>query len=935
MPAQYIVAGLASAYVFALAIVVALSPIRERFVVEQPGKCVMSEWQDAEPCQKDCTKRRTRRVLAGSKAACGPTQDRVGCSGGMCDRAPHECVLGKWKDVTPCSAPCGKSGQKTQRRNVLREASCGRTCPDAREQTVECVGACRPTARQRCVYTKWIDDGPCKDGRRPQKRWALYGKNCAQQDRFKDCPPPAACADVAVTTAQTDDAEDDEQEQEQEEEKQVTSVPASSPSAQPQDCVMSDWKDATECDCASSKKSQSRTVQTQAAGGGRPCGELTQVVQCSAAGMTACRTSCSPVKERVGGCVATTPCGPGQQQFRVRSAACSETMEFEPCNAGPCSSSSSSMSAPVAPDSEALNIKSSVYITQMCGTYPVFNGKTIKTPGDLASELFDDRPGTVYHMLAVATYGRLRFLKEHNTIYASDPVADVSRVPCPCQGNDCTGCKALPQDEQALCFLPICGSVSDYLDIVHKASPGSHTSMARFPQIVLLPTSFLAQAGCGESGLGGGTYPTESRAYVTTGSRTFIHEMFHMFQGTSHSLALVDIVRKVYGNTGGYTPALKEEWVNYGDGSCIMGWGETLLNVPRLVGLQRSLKLAAPIVTPVLTIDFPRDGGKAWDLWLPAQQWSREGNHVQIVCNQYHAPDATWYTKGIMWATFFISYRMRQGADAYTKETHYAGAYDVPKNDVHAGAVLVHQTGYALVGLLRPGDTQRFGIKLFEATFLGYGQQRDGSGREGARVRIQMVGADAKAPQIVAPFENDTMNVWQGTYDNMGRINRVFSHTDSVTMTMDATIDGIQLGAHSDYAGSGSIYLNVLKPAVGASTTATAVATNAFGTTKYAFRILVVAKYTGPPLIQYRMEYPSKFDPILSYIYNDKTVKTTTATIENGIEGVLYIKQYNDTTAYLYIDPVATIKHKGHRATVKVVGTNALGSTPYSFDVVL
>eukprot|EP01013_Petalomonas_cantuscygni_P015357 TRINITY_DN3164_c0_g1_i1.p1 TRINITY_DN3164_c0_g1~~TRINITY_DN3164_c0_g1_i1.p1 ORF type:complete len:6949 (+),score=1286.42 TRINITY_DN3164_c0_g1_i1:147-20993(+) len=265
--------------------------------------CSATSWV-AGKCSKSCgegaTKTSTRKVTCtkycnppngiGSKEKCGmPETKKDPCPMVNC---PINCKTSAWSSWSHCSAECGPGIQTRNRRITQKPQYGGTKCPTSLTQSKSCqIKECVPN----CKMGAWVSSGKCSkacdDG---------SGPGLLTQTRTMSVQSPFTAADCPPKTQQ---------------------IPCNTQPC-PVDCEVSRWKNG-KCskDCGGGKMTQTRTITTKPANGGKACPALQQTANCNTKPCAAkCETS---AWTNSGKC--SKPCddgsGPGKQ-VQTRTVEC-------------------------------------------------------------------------------------------------------------------------------------------------------------------------------------------------------------------------------------------------------------------------------------------------------------------------------------------------------------------------------------------------------------------------------------------------------------------------------------------------------------------------------------------------------------------------------------------------------------------------------------
>jgi hypothetical protein len=126
----------------------------------------------------------------------------------------------------------------------------------------------------------------------------------------------------------------------------TNTAPCNAPACSPLDCVVSDWSPLSACDAVgcgtTGKQTQTRTVTTQPQYGGKACPSLTNSISCNA---PPCPVDCAVSDWGQYGVCSATACGTTGTKTRTRTvtrqmanggAACPSLTDSSPCSADPC-----------------------------------------------------------------------------------------------------------------------------------------------------------------------------------------------------------------------------------------------------------------------------------------------------------------------------------------------------------------------------------------------------------------------------------------------------------------------------------------------------------------------------------------------------------------------------------------------------------------------
>jgi len=250
--------------------------------------CVVSEWSEWGPCDKECGggKQTRTRTVTTPGANCPPLTETRDCTNGAC------CSVSDWSEWGACDKECG-GGKQTRTRTITTP---GVNCPTELTQTQDCnTTACVIP----CAVSAWSDwstcDNPCGGKQSRTRTITTQGANCPELTETKDCG--GATSDLCKRLAK---------------------------------CVVGAWSAWSECDkpCGPGVKTRTRTFTGN-------CDANTKTVDTDTCNKGACCTVSDWKKN--GPCSKT--CGGGVQLFtRTASKTCPPTVlaKAEPCNTDPC-----------------------------------------------------------------------------------------------------------------------------------------------------------------------------------------------------------------------------------------------------------------------------------------------------------------------------------------------------------------------------------------------------------------------------------------------------------------------------------------------------------------------------------------------------------------------------------------------------------------------
>jgi len=212
--------------------------------------CRVSDWSPWSECDKLCGKgnsERTRRIMQEPSAgnACPSLKQLRQCNFNAC---PVDCVTKAWSGYSQCNHKCG-SGVQTRTREVrIPQAGAGRGC-GALSEPRKCNTHPCPV---ECDMSDWSDWTKCSKkcgiGTKSRTRKKLgkpkNGGTCGPFEEIKDCFEKEICSE---------------------------------------DCVMSDWKFASECSrpCGGGTQKRVRDIVQHSKGGGKVCGLGLEFVACN------------------------------------------------------------------------------------------------------------------------------------------------------------------------------------------------------------------------------------------------------------------------------------------------------------------------------------------------------------------------------------------------------------------------------------------------------------------------------------------------------------------------------------------------------------------------------------------------------------------------------------------------------------------------------
>ena len=241
-----------------------------------PVDCVAGDWGEWGGCTKTCgggLQYRWRNVIQPPKNNGNPcpylSQSRA-CNGDACPSGTVvsgdklNCILSDWSSWSDCSSSCG-GGTQTRTQSIMQlPANGGSECPTNLEQRQPCntdacpVGTISQTAKTDCVLTDWSQWSPCTKtcGGGIMRRSRAIIKQASNGGE----PCPTILYEEAICNA----------------------LPCGT-ELQVSDCQMSAWSDWSECtkSCGGGTKSRRRTVLQPAYNGGKPCGVLSEEVECN------------------------------------------------------------------------------------------------------------------------------------------------------------------------------------------------------------------------------------------------------------------------------------------------------------------------------------------------------------------------------------------------------------------------------------------------------------------------------------------------------------------------------------------------------------------------------------------------------------------------------------------------------------------------------
>lgn len=454
------------------------------------------------------------------------------------------------------------------------------------------------------------------------------------------------------------------------------------------ECEYGDWGTCSATACGTTG-TQTRDMKTQPAG--KACDET--VRSCTA---PACPAAAAAVceYEEWGACSAAACGTTGTQTRGVKTPqpagnACNETER--PCTAPACSTAakpSIKSGLPIASDG-VVYIKSRIVVTHKCNEYPIVKTGTTTTTytaadagadGKLRTDIrklfFDEHPGSVRHLLAVNTFGKLQLTPEGSAIHpvlyelpGRDELNPRNRWHnanqyCEC-GKGCNGCHLNYWNTD--------------METLYRPSSNEIT-------FILLPD--LAAAPCGWHGFASGTMAAGAYIFLRVADvQAAVHEIGHSLRFVNHNTIRSDVAAKLANTTATKPFTEPDSASGFGDPAFAMGNDRSngLFYAPRDLEKIKS-------ATAIRTFDLKTRNPPA-QVDIPARELSPV-HFVRIDngSNQY-----------------YVCYRRRRGLDFYN------GAYDLAPH--LAGRIYVHLQ-HCLISIVDVDDTahdvvNENGIKLF------------------------------------------------------------------------------------------------------------------------------------------------------------------------------------------------------------------------------
>ncbi|CAD7956387.1 unnamed protein product [Amoebophrya sp. A25] len=290
---------------------------------EAPVDCVLGEWSSWDYCSEECgggqtTRTRVVQTVAksGGLPCTGGLIETKDCNTQVCE-VDRDCVWDEWQEWSTCSRTCGIGTKGRERMIKHAPRGQGALCePRDMAEMEKCdMGLCH--AAVDCVFESWSPWGECSA--------SCHGVQ--QRTRHIAATPKyggAACEGSLTEMQGCNNAECFEGDAHRND---------------PVDCVLSYWKDWSECSvsCGGGTRTRSRRIVTPSAHDGEACnGALSEVEPCN---VEICPKDVVPVVEAVdcawaqweewGECSAS--CGVGQK-FRTRKIAQEASMTGNACD---------------------------------------------------------------------------------------------------------------------------------------------------------------------------------------------------------------------------------------------------------------------------------------------------------------------------------------------------------------------------------------------------------------------------------------------------------------------------------------------------------------------------------------------------------------------------------------------------------------------------
>eukprot|EP01012_Entosiphon_sulcatum_P049575 TRINITY_DN6820_c0_g1_i6.p1 TRINITY_DN6820_c0_g1~~TRINITY_DN6820_c0_g1_i6.p1 ORF type:complete len:7637 (+),score=112.47 TRINITY_DN6820_c0_g1_i6:5459-28369(+) len=224
-----------------------------------PVDCIVEEWNSWSPCDKTCgggtrTRMRSATPPSAGGSPCPALQEVEVCAVQPC---PVDCVVSDWAPWEPCSLECG-GGEQTRHRAVLIAARHGgKVCPDLIDRRACNVDPCPVMSCIASAWSEWSDcTAACAGGTHFRTRKILV---------------PASSGEACPAVKETRSCNE-----------QPCRI----------DCVMGAWSAWDSCtkECGNGTQQRSRAVEVQTQAGGLAC--PTNLIETRICNTQSCRQDC-------------------------------------------------------------------------------------------------------------------------------------------------------------------------------------------------------------------------------------------------------------------------------------------------------------------------------------------------------------------------------------------------------------------------------------------------------------------------------------------------------------------------------------------------------------------------------------------------------------------------------------------------------------------